>query len=197
MSSVRTFIAIEASADIREQALALIQQLREATDSVRWVVAKNLHWTLQFLGQVDELAIPEVCRCVARAARHTPSFALVARGVGAFPSRQRPRTLWLGTDPDSTVQDSQQMTILQSDIETALATQGYRGEARRFHPHLTLGRVGRGRVSHTELIASLTAHATFDAGTMDVDEVVIVGSQLASDGPVYHPMGRAPLGQES
>ena len=189
MSAIRTFVAIEASDDVRDRALNLIERLRPAADSVRWVAAANLHWTLQFLGQVDETAVHEICRSVAEAVRQTSPFSLAARGVGAFPSDERPRTLWLGAD-----QGADSLIALQGNIETALATQGFRGESRRYQPHLTLGRVGRGTATGADLSETLARNADFQAGTMDVREVVVFGSELTRDGPIYHAMGRAALG---
>lgn len=96
MSKIRTFIAVELSEDVREAAVLLADELRPAAGSLRWVAPENLHWTLQFLGDVEDADIPEVCRRVAEAAAALSSFRLSARGAGAFPHPGRPRTIWIG-----------------------------------------------------------------------------------------------------
>jgi 2'-5' RNA ligase len=186
---LRTFIAVAASPGIREAALKLISRLQrsETARDVKWVAAENLHWTLQFLGNVDELNIPEVCKAVATAALESEPFDIEARGAGAFPSADRPRTLWLGAG-----QGAREMVALQKAVERRLKKRGYRGEERRFVPHITIGRAGR-KGSPQSLAEELAAFADYDAGTMLVDEVTIYSSQLGREGPTYEVLGRAPL----
>ncbi len=185
---IRTFIAVDISPEIRRSALRLIEMLRPAADGVKWVAAENLHWTLQFLGDVDELDIPEVCRAVSKAAAELEPFEIEARGAGAFPSNDRPRTLWLGA-----ANGSREMVALHAAVQRRLAKRGFRSEARRFVPHLTLGRAGRSTSSRA-VEDQLAQLADFEAGTMLVDEVAVYASRLGPEGPTYEILGRAPLG---
>ena len=75
----------------------------------------------------------------------------------------------------------------------AIDTLGFRGEARRYTPHLTIGRPGRGEPPH-ELATELAALADFHGGSMLVDEVTVYSSELTREGPIYAPLGFAPLG---
>ncbi len=109
------------------------------------------------------------------------------RGAGAFPTGDRPRTLWLGVG-----QGRDEIIALQGSIERALEPLGFRGEARRYTPHLTIGRPGRGEPPRA-LAAVLATMADFAGGTMLVDEVTIYSSELTREGPVYEPLGFAPL----
>src|SRR3712207_6144475 len=93
---LRTFIAVSTSPSIRQGAAKVVELLRPAARDVKWVAPENLHWTLQFLGDVGELEIPAVCMAVLNAVAEVDSFDLEARGAGAFPAPDRPRTLWLG-----------------------------------------------------------------------------------------------------
>jgi len=189
MSAHRTFVAVELSDEVRRRALDLVERLRPEAASVRWVAAENLHWTLNFLGQVDDTIIPEVCRCVGEAALKTSRFTLTACGAGAFPAATRPRTLWLGAGDGA-----EQMVALQSAVESQLESLGFRRENRRFHPHVTLGRLtGRGHASSTQLPEQLAQLADFDAGTMEVGEVTVFSSQLLPGGPAYQPLCRVEL----
>jgi 2'-5' RNA ligase len=187
MRRVRTFIAVETTGEVRRRAGELVERLRAAAGDVRWVAAENLHWTMQFLGDVDELDIPEVCQAVATAAAECESFELAAWGAGAFPSADRPRTLWIGAG-----EGAREMTVLHAAIERRLRKRGYRSENRRFVPHITLGRAG-GKGRPQSRAAELAALADFDAGRMTVDEVVVFASELRPGGSVYTPLGRAPL----
>jgi len=186
---LRTFIAVTASQEVRSAAVKLMNRLRASSSatSVKWVAPENLHWTLQFLGDVDERDIPEVCQAVATAAAESSAFDIEARGAGAFPSAERPRTLWIGAG-----EGAREMAVLQAGVERRLRKRGYRGEERRFVPHITLGRAGR--KGHPQSLASELAEvATYDAGSMLVDEVTVYSSQLGPDGPTYDVLARAPL----
>jgi RNA 2',3'-cyclic 3'-phosphodiesterase len=189
--NIRTFIAVAASPEIRHGAARLINRLRlsASTADVKWTNADNLHWTLQFLGDVDELEIPKVCEIVGTAVADVEPFDLAARGAGAFPSADRPRTLWLGAG-----QGADEMIALQRAIERPLKKLGFRGEDRRFVPHLTLGRAGRhGRPQ--SLAAELIPLTDFDAGSMLVDEVTVFASELTREGAEHRVLAHAPLSQ--
>ena len=184
---LRTFIAVSIPDALRNRALAAAKQLAAVAPDVKWVEPQSLHWTLQFLGNVDQRETGEICAAVAEGALEHEPFDLQILGAGAFPSPDRPRTLWLGVG-----QGREQMIALQASIEKSLEPLGFRGEARRYTPHLTIGRPGRGEPPR-ELAIELSAMADFNGGTMLVDEVTIYSSELTRQGPVYDPLGFAPL----
>jgi 2'-5' RNA ligase len=139
------------------------------------------------LGDVDVLEIPGVASAVTQAAGEIDAFELEVRGAGAFPAADRPRTLWLGAGAGA-----QSMVALQAAIQRKLDQLGYRGESRRYVPHLTLGRAGRDSPARS-LVRELAGLADFEAGSMLVDEVLVFSSQLRPEGPVYDVLARAPL----
>jgi len=188
MAKTRTFIAVEASDEVRNRALMVIDRLREATDNVKWVAPENLHWTLQFLGDLGDAEMAEVCRRVAPTIAGLPPFLLTGLGVGAFPNNHRPRTLWLGA-----AAGGQDLCQLQTTIEHSLHDLGFRGEHRRFVPHLTLGRIGRGSHGGAGLAEQLAEFADFEGGAMTVDEVTVFASELRREGPAYQVLSRARL----
>ncbi|HVT26681.1 MAG TPA: RNA 2',3'-cyclic phosphodiesterase [Lacipirellulaceae bacterium] len=185
--ATRTFIAVTISPEIQQAAGRLAELLRPAAGDVKWVEPENLHWTLQFLGDVDSLEIPAVCNAVSTAVSEVESFDIEARGAGAFPSPGRPRTLWIGAGCGA-----QAMVALQGAIQRKLNRIGYRAEQRRFVPHITLGRAGR-KSPPRPLVRELAGLAEFDAGSMLVDEVTIFASKLTPEGPRYDVLARAPL----
>jgi 2'-5' RNA ligase len=187
MATSRTFIDVNASHEVRQAAISLMRRLRPSAGDVKWVSEQNLHWTLQFLGEVNDLEIPKLCDRVAEAAVEIEPFDLEARGAGAFPSADRPRTLWLGAGAGSN-----DMVALHAALDHALGELGFRGESRRYVPHLTLGRVGSGRPPDL-LTAELAALADFQAGSMLVDEVTLYSSHPTRQGPIYDVLSHAPL----
>jgi 2'-5' RNA ligase len=185
--NLRTFIAVVATDEIRRAAAKLASLLQSAASDVKWVEPENLHWTLQFLGDVEQLEIPALCAAVAAAALEIDCFDLEARGAGAFPGPDRPRTLWLGAGGGA-----QAMVALHSALQRKLDKLGYRAEHRRFVPHLTLGRAGRNSPPRP-LIRELAGLSEFDGGSMLVDEVTVFASKLTPEGPRYDLLARAPL----
>jgi RNA 2',3'-cyclic 3'-phosphodiesterase len=188
--TVRTFVAVEISSEMRTKATRLINQLSRSSANVKWVEPRNLHLTLKFLGQVEVLEMPEVCRAVAEAVAELPPFDLTGAGAGAFPNADRPRTLWLGVS-----EGTDEMVALHDAVETRLADLGFRREQRRFRPHLTIGRVRNSSPAGIrELAELLEEQREFVGGSCDVSEVVVFASETGPAGPTYDPLSHAALG---
>ncbi len=187
--TVRTFVAVEVNAAIRNAAETLIDGMREAGADVKWVGPNNMHLTLKFLGDVPSQEIPRVCEMVASGASKVEPFEFEVCGAGAFPHAGRPRTLWIGAGRGEAA-----MVALHGHVEDALAKLGYRKEHRRFQPHLTIGRVRRGGPGLGPLGELVKRHADLSAGRMAVSHVVVFSSELGRDGPIHQSLGRARLG---
>ncbi|NLE38431.1 MAG: RNA 2',3'-cyclic phosphodiesterase [Pirellulaceae bacterium] len=187
--TIRTFVAIEIDDAVRSAAVELIDQLRTSGADVKWVEADNLHLTVQFLGEVTLTDTANICQSLSRAAAEVEPFELAMGGAGAFPTAARPKTVWLGSRGDD-----RPMLELHKQVEKRLQKLGFRPEARRYQPHLTLGRVKKAGPELKTLGEMLAQRAEYPAGTTWVEELVLFSSQLTSDGPIYEPLGRAKLG---
>ncbi len=188
MSKSRIFLAVAISKEMQQYAKQAIGILRPLTDNIKWVAPENLHWTLQFLGEVDDTHLHTVCQRVGEAAAEQELFSLSSRGVGAFPSIEQPRTLWLGAK-----EGRDQLLQLQDKIEAGMADLGFRPERRTFVPHLALGRIASGRHAGTPLAERLAKMTNFEGGITTVDQVTVFASEPSRDGPTYHIVSRAPL----
>jgi 2'-5' RNA ligase len=187
--TIRTFTAVEMTDEVLGRVLDLLNLLRPVAADVKWVEPDNLHWTLNFLGDVDLREIPAVCKAVIEATADFEPFEIETFGLGAFPNLQRPRTIWVGVR-----QGREQMIALQDAMAGRLAKLGYRPEHRRFEPHVTIGRVRSGR-GVAELARLIDEHAAYEIGAMYVPEVVVFSSTLESSGAIYQPLGRGKLGE--
>jgi len=185
---VRTFVAAEIPAEVKDRARGLIDRLQAASAKVKWVAPQHMHWTLKFLGDVDMLEIPAVCQAVKRAVEPLRPFDVEARGAGAFPDILRPRTVWVGMGAGSDA-----MIALHDRIDRELGTLGYREENRRFRPHLTIGRVRQSPEGIEELGRLVQENADFESGLSTVYEVVVFASELSSDGPTHEALCHADL----
>ncbi len=189
MQDIRTFVAVDVSEAVSKRASKLIGLLKQADANVRWVDSKNLHLTLKFLGDVPNIETPSVCRAVAEAAQNFAPFEIEIAGCGAFPDVQRPRTVWIGVDAGT---DS--MRALHAAIDHALHEIGYPQDARRYTPHLTIGRVRKGGRSSQQLGQLITKHESFAGGTVAIHDVVTYASFLDKrSGPTYDALSRDPL----
>jgi RNA 2',3'-cyclic 3'-phosphodiesterase len=186
---LRTFIALDPGKAIRDRLVALQESLARGGGELKWVEPENLHVTLLFLGEVDEREVPKVCRVVAERSQGHAAFPMVVETVGCFPTPRRPRVVWVGVGEGQ----GQVVTLHDAVEEGLLELGGYRREARRYTPHITLGRVKREEGGGEELAGLLAKKADWQAGETTVREVLVMSSQLTPEGPVYSVLSRAPL----
>jgi RNA 2',3'-cyclic 3'-phosphodiesterase len=184
----RTFIAVELNSAVRTKADELVHILRAAEADVKWVETRNLHLTLQFLGEVPEEMIPAICIAVEKGAAQVQPFDLDVDGAGAFPNSNRPRTLWIGA-----IKGQHQMADLHDNVALELAELGFQDEERKFQTHLTIGRTRSGK-NVLALGQLLKQHADFHAGPMRVEKATVFSSNLQHGGPIYEVLSTARLG---
>lgn len=191
MSRTRCFLAVELSEGIKERVMSLQHDLRRTLSSMKWVGEDNMHVTLLFLGEVDDREIVQVCRLAQQAVQEMPPFPLAIEGFGCFPHARRPRVLWVGVG-----QGKEEMLRLYDALATPLSALGYRREDRPYSPHITLGRT-KSDGPMQALGDALEKYRTWEGGTMQVDEVLLMGSELTREGPIYTVLGRAILGTKN
>ncbi len=186
---MRTFIGVALDPAVRARVARLVEAWSRRLTNVRWVTPENLHYTLHFLGDVDDTDLHPICRGAIDVCRDFPTFSLEVAGVGAFPKVDRPRTLWVGAR-----EGREQLIDLHGGLAAAIRELGFRGENRPFAPHLTIGRVqGRGGPGGEPFREVFEQDTEFHAGSINVLEVTVFGSELTPAGPSYHVIGRAPL----
>jgi 2'-5' RNA ligase len=187
VAGLRSFVALPLPPDVLEALGAVCAALREQPwqDRVRWVPEANLHVTLQFLGSLDPDRRPGVEAAIDALARESRPFDCRVRELRAFPSRGRARVLV------AALADDEALRSLAEGLGAALAQQGFAPEARRFRPHVTLGRVRR-----PPLREAGAALRTLDFAPVDFTarELVLFASELHTDGARYTPLARFPLG---
>ena len=184
MQTIRSFIAMPLGDGVRRRAVRLIQRLQRPDDAIRWVPTDNLHLTLKFLGDVDNVQVPEICDVLREVCQPYRPFELTFRGTGAFPRLDRPRVLYAGVEDPS-----HSLVPMVGELERALAELGFKPEPRDYRPHLTLGRTrsGRRRASD-EVMQRLHQEESVELGEMQADSVQLIASFLEKTGPRYHVM---------
>jgi 2'-5' RNA ligase len=185
---LRCFIAIELPEALRRRIGEATERLRSTDADVRWVRPEGLHLTLKFLGSTPEELVPEITRELQEAMSGHRRMRLRLSGAGVFPSERRPRVVWIG------LVDSDRLIGLQKDVETAMEALGFEPEDRPFTPHLTLGRLRSPRGSAALLKElGLLKEEAFDE--IEVQDIVLMRSELKPTGAVYHRLQSIPLGR--
>lgn len=187
MKKLRAFLAIDLEEDIRDRALELARRLAEARPDVKWVEPENLHLTIKFLGDIDDVEAWKLSQSLEPVIKSCARFPLTLEGLGVFPAMDRPRTLWIGVSEGEPA-----LLELAEAVEAKTRALGYPGEQRRFHPHLTLGRV-RGNDNKQALQAKIEELASIELGQMQVKSLILFSSQLRKVGPHYSRMATLPL----
>ena len=83
---------------------------------------------------------------------------------------------------------------LAEAIDARMREMAYPSETRRFHPHLTLGRV-KGPRGKESLQSQLRRLADVELGSMKVQAVTLFSSQLRKTGPLYSRLATLRLGR--
>ena len=192
MGKIRTFVAAEVSGAALGLASKRIKQLSPIAGDYRWEEPENMHLTLNFLGDVQEREVPDICMHVKRAVAGINEFAIEFGGLGAFPRLDRPRVLWLGVG-----EGREKLLALQAALTKRLDDEmGFPPDRNDYCPHLTLGRANRSSAWTSELMERLQADSEGkpETATSFVDEVIVFSSHMERGRPTYTPMSTIELG---
>jgi len=176
--AIRTFIALDTPDTIRNDMLALQKTLRESDADVRWEPKEKFHATIKFLGDTDEKRLPEIAAAIAESVRQSKPFEITYAGLGCFPDAKRPRVIWVGCmNEDGTLE------TLKNFLDRDLHPFGFEREERKFHPHITLGRVKSNK--RLEDLTPLLQNLTFQPQSVHCREVLLMKSVLKPTGSEY------------
>jgi RNA 2',3'-cyclic 3'-phosphodiesterase len=184
--SVRSFVAVPLSEEIRTRIFAAVQELARALPDVRWSrKPENLHVTLKFLGQVEEERLTTFGTALGEALGTLPSFRVELRRMGAFPSARHASVLWAWVDDVE-----KRLGPLVEVVEATSERLGFPRERRELTAHVTVGRSKRGGVDARR---ALDAFVHRDFGATTVEEIHVYESRLGGEGSTYVLRSRAAL----
>jgi len=184
---IRSFIAIDFPEETRKALEDIQKELKQCRAGVRWVKPSSIHLTLKFLGNIQAAQVEDIALAVAQEVRDQPPITLGAAGLGAFPSRRKPRVIWIGMEGEV-----QRLTRIQSRVENALEPLSFVREKRPFRPHLTIGRV-KDRRRLQALIDAMAELKIPEFDSFDVTEIILYKSDLRPTGAIYTKLHRMSL----
>jgi RNA 2',3'-cyclic 3'-phosphodiesterase len=177
-------VPVEASEALRERVRELQCELQG--ERIRWDRLQHPHVTLWFFGATGEERIPELERALARAAGEVPAFTMKIGGLGAFGGARHPRVIWLG------VETGPELQHLFDALAAGLGVAGWKPEARKFAPHLTLGRM-EGLRDAQRFKEMMARHGGKVVPGQPVRELILFESLLGRGGAEHVPLARWPL----
>ena len=100
--------------------------------------------------------------------------------------RQSRRSAWSASK-------TQALPRLFEAIDRAVEPFGIAREKKRYHPHVTIGRV-KGRLDAGDIAPGMEELDGIDYGTLDVGAVTFFMSDLTTKGPIYTALATIPIG---
>ena len=169
----RLFVALDPPDEVKDA----LDRLCEGLPGIRWSDRGQFHLTLRFIGEVEQGTFYEIGEALANVSH--PPFELALKGLGQFPPRGAPHTLWVGIDDPAGA-----LATLRRRIERALGEVGLEPERRKFTPHVTLGRL-RGPPPEERLASYLFRRNLFRSERFPVSSFGLYASQLRPEGSLY------------
>ena len=177
---MRLFFAVTITPDISQAIVTASRKI--SARFLRWVAPENQHFTLRFLGEVEEGRVAELISAGREAALKHHPFLLNISGAGFFPDDKSPRIFWVGAGAGS-----EKLVALAEDLSL-------NPEDRPFLPHLTVARItphpypphqGGRRSGGEKKFQELDSWKTRDFGSFPVNEFSLMESLLLPAGGVY------------
>ncbi len=167
----RLFVAIDLPSFFKKE----LSSLCYGVQGIRWVPAQNLHLTLRFIGEVPTNLYHEIREMLGSIELHP--FELTTTHLDFFTGEKGPTTLWIG------VEGSEDLLLLQNEIEKKIRFLGIQADKKKFKAHITLGR--------TENYFFGDLQPFFDQGmnlkknTFEVTSFELFSSKLGGSSPHY------------
>ncbi|MEE8423121.1 MAG: RNA 2',3'-cyclic phosphodiesterase [Thermodesulfobacteriota bacterium] len=183
---IRIFVAIDLLSDITEGLKTLQNKLiNECPGKIAWVKPENIHLTLKFLGEIEEGRREQIFLSLKEVTSKYSPFDVLIKGLGCFPRIENPRVVWVGI-----ACEGDELFSLQKDVDTCLNKLGFPEDKRKYHAHLTLGRIKvlKERMRWKEIVGSFQ---DVEVGTLNVEKIVLFKSTLRPAGAVYTVLGEA------
>ena len=170
---MRVFIAVEISnSEILNKIQTFQNELKIDAKPTR---IDQIHFTLQFLGEIDE----EKCEQVKNVLKKIEfsQFELSLQCVGVFPNLRNPRVVWIGCDKTG----AEKLSSVAKEIEKNLAPLGFEKD-KKFKPHLTVFRV-KNKIGDISPKMNDSNGAKF--GAQIISKIKLKRSILSPKGPEY------------
>jgi len=157
---MRLFVAIQLSDEMKTSIIGTMHELKKAGVRGNYVPARNLHMTLAFIGETEDVgAVKKALSCM----KYKP-FRLSLSEVGNFGD-----LVWIG------LKGNQGLAAVSKAVRDALDTAGINYDRKTFVPHITIIRNAAGRWQRL----------TPPVGSMMVKKISLMKSEVKDGKRVY------------
>mgnify|MGYP000654450694 CR=1 FL=1 len=184
---MRLFVSVDLPPSLTEAVAEVQAPLREAA-GLTLTDPAQAHVSLKFLGETPRSRVGRIRSAIEATLDEVAldPFEATFAGVGAFPSPEYIRVVWLGV-----TDGGDELTRLHESIEDRLVSQGFDPEDHEFTPHVTLARMNH--AASKALVQQYLEEQDPSAGTTTVEEIRLTESERGEGGPVYSTVERFPL----
>lgn len=187
---VRAFIAIELPSIIAKSLEEIQNNLKDTANKITWVKPDNIHLTMKFLGNIETDKAHAIEKILKNIVSQISIGKLSVKGVGAFPTINNPRVIWVG------VEDDKNLLNIYTQLEEGVASLGFKKEERPFKPHLTLGRI-KFLKDKKGLKERLEKLADIKFASFIVDSLILFKSELTPEGSLYTKLKEVKLAKNN
>lgn len=167
----RLFVALELPDDVKSELGSLATGVPGAYPQEE----ETLHLTLRYLGAVDGARARDLTERLRRL--EVAPFVLTLAGLGFFPPRGEPESLWIG------VERSEPLENLRARVDQLATRGGIEPDRRRYTPHVTLARLSD--APESRLASFLAGNALFRTRPLEVDRMTLFSSHTRDWGREY------------
>lgn len=174
----RIFIAINLPEEIKKELFAYSEKWPELP--AKWTAKDNLHITLEFLGNLTDEEIGEVCMAVKDVVERHNCFNLnINQILYGPPNKMPPRMVWAEGEK------SKELSLLREDLEKSLMQKvSFVPEERSFAPHITLARISAWEFKGIEPEERPEINEKTEL-IFTVESIEVMESELHRGGPQY------------
>lgn len=174
----RIFIAINLPVEVKKVLCSFYDKWPELP--AKWVKKDNLHITLEFLGDLTDVEIVEVCKAVSEVAKRHNAFSInLNKILYGPPKKNPPQIVWAQGE------ESDELRDLKEDLQEYLLEKvSYKKEARGFLPHVTLARIASWEFKKFDLDERPEIDEGIDL-MFSVESIEVMESERKKDGPVF------------
>ena len=200
---IRAFLAINLSEPLRTNLTKMHSELKqrlggELSKNIRvsWVQPSSLHLTVKFLGDIDEQLVAPMQKAMENVLSSHWVVEIPLDRLGVFPRLQQPRVLWVGPlELWEKSQDAARVDSLHRAVDDCCSSLNLAPDTRPLSPHLTLARIKEGERDFGQILArSGLLDKPVSVGSMTVDAIDLMKSELRPTGSVYTKLWEARMG---
>ncbi len=175
----RLFFALPLNNNAVRSLKPVYDHLKRFSSYLKLVEPENYHITLKFLGDTDKGTADRLKEKIELKDNNFKEVHVTVKGLGVFPDIKRPGVIWSGLICGESILN------VKDFIENISSECGFEEDRRKFHPHLTLARVRKGKRTEKDLVEYIINNSDTEYKNTILRKAVLFESKLTPAGPVY------------